>query len=752
MLLFLQMQIRMISIRENKRFGVGLSLWGAAKSDLLGSFMQYTNNVQCSAALLVACLAIMPAQAQERDAGLTQEAMTLGEVKITGAGENTQDLTTEGTGSYRGAGARAAFAAAVPLREVPQAVSVVTRAQIEDFALNDVNAVLENATGVSVERVETDRFYYTSRGFDITNFQMDGVGMPLADGNISGDVDTALYDRVEITRGANGLMSGAGNPSATVNLVRKRPTQQLQASVKQSLGSWDYERIEGDVSGPLNASGSIRGRLVFANQDSDSYLDRYHKNKSLVYGVIEADVTDRTVLTLGRTRQVNNVDSPMWGGLPLIDVNGRKVDYEVSDSASPAWSYWDSVDVNSFVELAQQFASGWEGKAVLTQTKHQEDARLAYLLDAGWDSESGVGLGVYGSKYDEDNESLTADIYASGPFELAGRQHDLMFGAAWGETQVDNFSFAVVDMLPAVTDISKFMETYKEPDLFATERGAGDYTDEQTAIYGGARFSASDALSLIAGARVTRWETRGESYSLDKSTKHDDVVTPYAGVVYDLNPQWSVYASYSETFAQQTETDINDERVGPVEGEAQEAGLKADLMDGKLFLGLAGFKIEQNNLAVATGDVSASGNQAFRGAEGITSQGAELDIAGQVSDKLQVSLGYSQLSIDGDEVVKAYTPEQLLKASVRYRALDRLKLGASVNWRDAIQREIKGVTVKQDAYALVNLMAQYDISDRFSGMVNINNVTDEQYLSSLYWEQSYFAAPRHVYASLKWEY
>jgi outer membrane receptor for ferric coprogen and ferric-rhodotorulic acid len=84
-------------------------------------------------------------------------------------------------------------------------------------------------TGVNVEKVETDRTYYNSRGFDITNFQVDGIGLPLIWGIQFGDLDTVLFERVEVVRGANSMMTGTGNPSATVNYVRKRPTDTFQA-------------------------------------------------------------------------------------------------------------------------------------------------------------------------------------------------------------------------------------------------------------------------------------------------------------------------------------------------------------------------------------------------------------------------------------------------------------------------------------------------------------------------------------------
>ncbi|WP_411028664.1 TonB-dependent receptor plug domain-containing protein, partial [Salmonella sp. s60093] len=90
-------------------------------------------------------------------------------------------------------------------RETPQAISTITRSQLDDFGLGTVNDALAFAPGVTVERVETDRTYYSARGFDIDNFQLDGIGLPFTNGAQWGEVDTIVYDRIDVLRGANGL-------------------------------------------------------------------------------------------------------------------------------------------------------------------------------------------------------------------------------------------------------------------------------------------------------------------------------------------------------------------------------------------------------------------------------------------------------------------------------------------------------------------------------------------------------------------
>src|SRR3990167_3732877 len=113
-----------------------------------------------------------------------------------------EDAPTEHRDSYRGGRSRTATGLALTARETPQATSTLTRAQLDDFGLTSVNDALAYAAGVTVERVETDRTYYTARGFDVDNFQLDGVGLPFTNGAQWGDVDTLIYDRIEVLRGA----------------------------------------------------------------------------------------------------------------------------------------------------------------------------------------------------------------------------------------------------------------------------------------------------------------------------------------------------------------------------------------------------------------------------------------------------------------------------------------------------------------------------------------------------------------------
>src|SRR5690606_41227353 len=113
--------------------------------------------------------------------------------------------------------------------------------------------------GVTVQQIATDPTYYAPRGSEISMFQIDVLAIPLPCGIQNGDIDTAIYGRIEVLRGANGLLSSTGNPSATINFTRKRPTAVFQGSAGLTVGRWDLRRIDVDLSGTGNTAGSVRG-------------------------------------------------------------------------------------------------------------------------------------------------------------------------------------------------------------------------------------------------------------------------------------------------------------------------------------------------------------------------------------------------------------------------------------------------------------------------------------------------------------
>ena len=204
-----------------------------------------------------------------------EEALQLGATQVI---TNQLGTVTEGTGSYTPGAISTATRLVLTPRETPQSISVITRQHMDDFALDNVDDVMRHTPGITVSAYDTDRTNYYSRGFSINNFQYDGI--PSAVRNVAYSAgntlsDMAIYDRIEVLKGASGLLSGAGSLGGTINLVRKKPTHEFHGHITAGAGSWDNYRTEVDLSGPLTETGNVRGRAVAAYQDRQSYIDRY---------------------------------------------------------------------------------------------------------------------------------------------------------------------------------------------------------------------------------------------------------------------------------------------------------------------------------------------------------------------------------------------------------------------------------------------------------------------------------------------
>lgn len=653
--------------------------------------------------------------------------------------------------------AQSATKLGLTIKETPQSISVVSRALMDDFSLDDINAVLESTPGVTVEQIETDRTYFKARGFDITNFQVNGLGIPQSSGSIQGSLDTSIYDRVEIVRGANGLMTGTGNPSATVNMVLKKPTYTTQANASVSYGSWNKKRLDLDVSTPINEDHAVRA--VFTKQKADSYLDRYETDKTVIYLAYEGKLTDNTLLSVNYVNQQKDADSPLWGALPLYYTDGTPTDYDESTSTAADWSYWDNSAEQVYVTLEQNLSATWVAKARYAHVENEQDSELFYVYGTP-DKDTELGLIGYASRYDYSDKHDLFDLYASGKFDLFGQEHDLSLGVSQAKmdyTEQSLYDYTTGNGFPAMPSLKTWDGVIPQATLTDSVNGS-NITNEQKSAYISTRIKLSEPLSLLAGVRYTDWKTTGTAYGVAQ-TQSDSQLIPYIGTVYDFNESLSAYASYTETFVPQKELDINANQLAPIIGKSSELGVKAQLLDEQVFVTLAYFDTKQDGLAIAIPN-SLPDDTRYYAADGINSNGFEVELSGKFTDDLSASISFSNLSIDGDDTVKDYTPENQLKVAAIYQVpfIDGLSFGANYRWQDSTSRvqvrdanKIASVITKQNAYGLLDLMATYKLSENIGVTFNINNTTGEKYLHSLYWAQGYYGAPRNYALSVNWQ-
>lgn len=686
------------------------------------------------------------AQAQETP----QEVSTLSSIKV-----RAQNEKSEGTGSYQQQAVPQVLKLPMTLQELPQSATVITRQRIEDQGLDTLGQVMEQSPGVSRRQYGDDGAGYTSfqaRGFNITNYVIDGVPTTAAALQGYGGVsvmDTAIYDNVAIVRGATGLLSGAGEPSASIMMQRKRPTAEFQGQVSAGVGSWDRYRGMADISGPLNDSGSVRGRLVAAYDQSRSWKDGYKGKRDVFYGVIEADLGARTVARLGLEHMDNRYDGSSMHAFSVSDTDGNLVEWDRSDSATAAWAYSKQRRTMAFAQLEHEFNDDWSIQMAVGRSWLNNEQ----LYGVAAPEPTPQGRGSMTAGFNEKTPTQdTADITIKGRFQAWGQGHDIMLGANYYELSRHDMAYAR-QRIP-IAQIKDFDRNLPRPDLKIT--GPDNQRARQWGAYAATRLRLTDNLALIAGGRVTNWK----DHSNTTLRKENGVFTPYAGLVYDWNEQWATYASYTQIFNPQSSQDRDGNYLDPEKGNNYELGVKYLFPGEAASASLAVFQTRKDNLAVVDGkELTPSGTQAYTAASNTRSEGIEFEINGELAPGWQMGAGYTHYRFRGadGEKIKTDIPADQVKLFTTYRlpgAWHKLTVGGSVQWQSKIfDNQLTGVareTNTQKAYAVVDLMARYAITPRADLTVNFNNIFDKTY--RLAYSSHTYGAPRNVMASLRYQF
>lgn len=659
------------------------------------------------------------------------------------------------------------------IRQTPQSVSIIDRDRMDLESLFSVDDVLRNVTGVHVAFWDTERPLYFARGFQITEFQVDG--MPTYSNSTNQEYDTALYERVEIVRGAHGLMTGAGIPSAMINLTRKRPGKEFAGSVNATVGSWENYRGEVDVTVPLTSDGRVRSRFVAARQSQGSFVDRYEKESFAALASVEADLTDRTRLGVGYQYQDNDPTSPLWGTIPRFAADGSLAHLPRSISFSTDWTEWNRSSGTAFATFDQRIGDNWKFHLGYNRTEGETYSLRVYATGFP-DLQTGSGIFIRAGVGETEDTRDSLDAYLSGTFPLLGRDHDLVVG--WNLNNLDSDSPNY-----ASTYVGEYAYRYDIPD-YRTWDGSAPYptlvktgtsrtvSTDQSGFYATTRLRPTDHATVILGARLSSWETATANFdatgALSSTTgayEVGDEVTPYIGAVYDFTEVWSAYASYTDIFLPQNYRDKNNNLLSPVLGSNVEAGLKAEFFAKRFQVSLSVFQTEQNNYAVRDATVPDNslpdGSSAYLGVDGTRSEGVELELSGYIRPGWSASLGYSYVDTTRHplDLTYANVPAHLLRFHTNYQftgALRNLSAGLGVNWQGqqtgvGISHPTLGTTtVEQGAFALFNVNASYRLSENLTVTAAVRNVFDENYWATL--DYPNYGEPRAYTLSLRWHY
>lgn len=637
-------------------------------------------------------------------------------------------------------------ASKIPLsqREIPQTISVITQQQIQEQNLQSLDEAMKRTPGVMVLQSDADRVQYYSRGFPISSMVVDGLPVVM-NSDMSSTAGTnapslAMYERVEVLDGPAGLYGGFGSVGGVISLVRKRAPSEFAASLSTTAGTRDNFGAQADIGGPLNASGTVRGRFVASAQRKDLELDSTWRKDQSYYGTLEADLSANTLLRTGVSYSQRDSNVGWADKAPLYD------DYSVAggrnDFFGASWNHDRYATTNVFASLEHKLGQDW--KVTATGSFDHNTARvlsgeLFGIVDKATNT---ANFGTTNTDYYEDNQSY--DLNATGKYTLLGRQHDVVIGANYSHMYNYGTSYYGTDSLFNFQTIDIWNYSYAKPSWSGSPEhtSKGAVVQSQYGLYGNTRFHVTDVLTAIVGARVSWWDTRykqDQTYNpfgnQSSSDSYKKKITPYAGLVADVDDAHSVYASYSTIFQPQALRTPSGELLKPMEGEQYEVGVKGSYLEGRLQTSAALYQITQSNRALPTDDTG----QFFAAAGKARSRGVDLRASGQVTPGWTVTAGYTyndskyldEASLDTSaSAFSQIAPKHLFRVWTNYRLpgdFNRWEVGGGINVTSKLFSGTGATTVTQSGFYTADARIAYKIDPHMTVSLNATNLFDKHY-------------------------
>jgi iron complex outermembrane receptor protein len=391
-------------------------------------------------------------------------------------------------------------------------------------------------------------------------------------------------------------------------------------------------------------------------------------------------------------------------------------------------------------ELQHEF---FDNLKLVVRGSYQETDFDYQISQSGYNYAGGRGFGpgdteayVYYSLGYRDTEVQYGDIQLVGAFDAFGQKHDWVVGATNQQTKFASFfAFGGVLGIVDINDIGA--ATFIEPDFNLTLNPFRDVEDELVSVYGETNLRPTDRLTIVAGVRYDEYEQT--NLSTNVTTPTDDTTFRIGGT-YELTDGLNGYLSYAESFVPQGGTTRSGNPVDPETAVNYEAGLKGNLLDGRIGLTAAVFALTRQNVATADPN-NVPGNPPFVIATGEQEHnGFEVSANFAVTPALKVELGYGYVDAEVTGVISpgtgedvgdpvALVPQQTFSAFGTYTVQDgslsglRIGLGA----RGISERPAPRFNLEYDGYTIVDALVAYPISETLDVQLNVHNLLDEEY-------------------------
>lgn len=623
-----------------------------------------------------------------------------------------------------------------PVLDLPQSLSIMTRAQIDNQAFDDLGDVLRYTPGLSISQGEGHRDAINIRGNQTT-----------ADFFLNGMRDDVQYFRplyniqqIEILRGANALLFGRGGGGGVINRVTKDPrTGESFAGVAASLDTFGGASVSGDANAGLGEDAALRLN-VFA-ETLASHRDVFDGERYGINPTLGFDLGPQTRLVL--YYEYLDDDRVVDRGVPSVAVaNGPDRPLGGYDD-----TFFGSPDENRTTlqahilraRLDHTFNDALRGNVTAQYADY--DKLYQNLYAAGLDMSATPALVTLdGYRDTTGRENLLLQGNLVGEFETGRFAHTLLFGAEYADQSTDN---ARMDNLFAGTNDDQATVPLSDPlsiPDFAFVTPARDRSSEveATSLYIQDQIDLTDTFKLVAGLRFDRFDVAvlDRRAALDpgdtgRRGRVDEEVSSRLGFIYKPAENVSIYAGYSETFLpsagdQFLTLTTTSEDLQPQVFENTEIGVKWDMNAG-LSLSAAIFRLERGQFT----SVDPDDPSIVTLVPGSTTEGAEIQLSGELTDRWTINAGYSYLdgAVEGggfDGNATRQTPDHMVSVWNQFAATDTLSLAIGLTHQGAsFVREDNAVEIP--SYTRIDAAAYYDLTDRTRLQLNIENLLDEDY-------------------------
>ena len=658
---------------------------------------------------------------------------------------------------YGARSTRSATRTDTPIRDVPQALTVISESQIEDQALRSIADVLTYVPGATPGTGEANRDQISLRGNNTTaDFFLDGLR------------DDAQYfrdlynlDRVEVLRGPNAMIFGRGGGGGVVNRVTKRSSGEAYREFALGADSEGGYRLTGDVDLPLGGGAGLRLNSVYENGESfrrGVELERYGINPTLgaALGGTRLDAsyeyfhdrrtTDRGVPAFN-DRPLEGADRLFFGdpeeSFSDVDVNigAFAVEHAFSDSLTlrnrTQYADYDKAYQNIYPGDLNE-ATGQVSLLAYRDTTRRRN--LISQTDLVLETRAG-GLGHTLLLGFEIGRQDTRNRRINGFFQPADTGS---FNVPVTAPTID----ATIIFRPVNTNAARTPANWNETEASV----AAAYVQDQIRI--------SDSVEILAGLRFDRFELDATNLNNGQSFgRTDDLVSPRLGLIVRPVPEVTLYASYGRSYLpsagdQFTSLDLTAEGLRPERFDNYEVGAKWEPVPG-LLATLAVYQLDRTNTR-APG--ATPGTIVLTGAQ--RSRGVEIGLERNVTDRWQVSAGYALQEAEITRTTSAapagrevpLVPRHQFAMWNRYDLSERFGLGLGVVARSKMMASISNA-VTLPGYARVDAAAFFELAEGLEAQLNVENLAGADYFATAHNDNNIApGAPRTLRGTLRFRF